>query len=164
MLRNVSFFLSLAVFWVLLSGMPMPFLLAAGAGSALFVVWFAHRLDVADHEGHPIHLGFGAMMSYWPWLLKEVALSAWRVSRIIVDPRLPISPTLVRMRPSQTTDVGLVVHANSITLTPGTISIDVSADEFLVHALTRAGAADVTEGGEMDRRARELEVLPGGEK
>ncbi|MBU0752843.1 MAG: Na+/H+ antiporter subunit E [Gammaproteobacteria bacterium] len=160
MLRSLSLFLFLSVFWLLLSGMPLPFLLAAGVGSALAVVWFAHRLDVIDHEGHPAHLVWHAMLSYWPWLLKEIAVSGWQVTRVVLDPRLPISPTLVRMRPSQTTDVGLVTHANSITLTPGTISLEVGSDEFLVHALTRDGAAGVQRGGAMDLRVRALESRP----
>ena len=69
---------------------------------------------------------------------------------------LPIEPQLVRFKPSQKTDVGLTVHANSITLTPGTITIEAGRDEFLVHALTREGAASL-EGSEMDRRVAALE-------
>ncbi|MDP1606996.1 MAG: Na+/H+ antiporter subunit E [Rhodocyclaceae bacterium] len=159
-LRSLSLFLILCLFWWLLSGMPAPFLLAAGVGSALLVVWFARRLNIADREGHPVHLAWHALFSYWPWLLKEIAVSAWQVCRIVLDPKLPVSPTLVRFKPSQITDVGLVTHANSITLTPGTISVEVSRDEFLVHALTREGAAGVRRGGEMDKRVRALESRP----
>ena len=155
MFHALSLFVSLAIFWVLLSGYFTPFLLAAGAGSALAVVWFARRMDVVDREGHPIHLGWRVLL-YWPWLVKEIAKSAWDVSRIIVDPKLPVSPTLVRFKPGQRSDVGLVIHANSITLTPGTITIEASAGEFLVHGLTRAGA-EGTIGSEMDRRVSACE-------
>ena len=155
MFRPVSLFASLLVFWLLLSGYFTPFLIGAGIGCALFVTWMAHRMDVVDAEGHPIHLGPKALL-YWPWLLKEVVKSAWDVSRIIVDPRLPISPTVVTFKPTQTTDVGLVIHANSITLTPGTITIEAGPDEFLVHALTRAGA-DAVVDSEMDRRVTACE-------
>jgi len=158
--RTFSLFLFLLLFWWLLSGMPAPFLLAAGVGSALLVVWFARRLNIDDHEGHPVHLAWHALFFYWPWLLKEIAVSAWQVCRIVLDPKLPISPTLVRFKPSQITDVGLVIHANSITLTPGTISVEVSREEFLVHALTREGAAGVQAGGAMDRRVSALESWP----
>jgi multicomponent Na+:H+ antiporter subunit E len=112
-------------------------------------------MEVADREGHPIHLTLGAL-GYWPWLVKEIVKSGWQVARIVVDPRLPISPTLARFRPSQTTVVGLVTHANSITLTPGTLTVDAGREEFLVHALTRAGAAGLA-GSEMDRRVTRLE-------
>ena len=149
-------FLVLYAFWLLLSGLFTPFLLAAGAGCALAVLAFARRMDVIDREGHPIHLGWRALFSYWPWLIKEIAKSSWDVSRRILDPRLPISPTLARFRPSQKSELGLVIHANSITLTPGTVAVEVEAGEFLVHALTREGAAGLA-GSEMDRRIAVLE-------
>lgn len=154
-LRLLSALLALYGFWLLLSGYFTTFLMAAGFGSALAVVWFARRMDVIDAEGHPIQLGW-RIVAYWAWLSKEIVKSAWEVSRIIVNPRLPISPTLVRFRPTQKTTVGLVVHANSITLTPGTITIDARPGEFLVHALTRAGAEGAT-SGDMDGRVTACE-------
>lgn len=155
MFHSVSLFVVLYLFWLLLSGFFTVFLMSAGVGSALAVVWFARRLDLVDGEGHPIHLGPKALL-YWPWLLKEIVKSAWDVSKIIVQPKLPISPTLVRFKPGQRTDVGLVIHANSITLTPGTITIEASAEEFLVHGLTRGGA-EGTIDSEMDRRVTACE-------
>jgi multicomponent Na+:H+ antiporter subunit E len=154
-LRLTSAFLALYFFWLLLSGYFTTFLMAAGAGSALAVLWFARRMEVIDAEGHPVHLGW-RIVAYWAWLSKEIVKSAWDVSRIIIDPRLPISPTLVRFKPSQKTTVGLVIHANSITLTPGTITIDAEKGEFLVHALTRAGAEGVVTG-DMDGRVTACE-------
>jgi multicomponent Na+:H+ antiporter subunit E len=153
--HSVSLFIVLCLFWLLLSGFFTAFLLSAGLGCALAVVWFARRMDVVDPEGHPIHLGPRALF-YWPWLVKEIVKAAWDVSKIILDPKLPISPTLVRFKPTQKTDVGLVIHANSITLTPGTITIEAAAGEFLVHGLTRAGAEAVVDS-EMDRRATACE-------
>lgn len=155
MFRSISLFISLCLFWLLLSGFFTAFLLAAGIGSALAVVWFARRMDVVDREGHPIHLGPMALI-YWPWLLKEIVKSAWDVSKIILDPKLPISPTLVRFKPSQRTIVGLVTHANSITLTPGTITVEANEGEFLVHGLTKTGAQGCIDS-EMDRRVTRFE-------
>lgn len=155
MFHSVSLFIVLSLFWLLLSGFFTAFLLSAGGGCALAVVWFARRMDVVDPEGHPIHLGPRALL-YWPWLAKEIVKAAWDVSRIILDPKLPISPTLVRFKPTQRTDVGLVIHANSITLTPGTITIEAASGEFLVHGLTRGGAEAVVDS-EMDRRATACE-------
>lgn len=156
MLRSVSFLLVLYIFWLLLSGIFTPFLLLAGLGSALAVFLLARRMDLIDHEGFPIHLGWVACISYWPWLTKEIVKSAWDVSKRILDPRLPISPTLVEFVPSQKTDLGLVIHANSITLTPGTIAIEVEPGRFLVHALSAEGAAGLADS-EMDRRCAALE-------
>ncbi len=156
MLRMFSAFLALVAFWLLLSGMFTPFLIAAGIGSALAVTLISQRMDLIDHEGHPIHLAWPALLSYWPWLLKEIAKSGWDVTTRILDPRLPISPALIEFQPTQQTEMGLVIHANSITLTPGTISVEVEPNRFLVHALTQEGAAGLA-GSEMDRRCTALE-------
>lgn len=156
--HSVSLFAFLYLFWLLLSGFFTPFLLSAGVGCALAVVWFARRSDLVDHEGHPIQLG-SKVIVYWPWLLKEIVKSAWDVSRIILNPKLPISPTLVRFKPTQNTAVSLVIHAQSITLTPGTITIEAGPNEFLVHGLTRSGAQGVVDS-EMDRRVTACEGRP----
>lgn len=146
---------ALYAFWLLMSGHATPFLLAAGLGSALAVALLARRMDIADREGVPLHLTLAAL-AYWPWLLKEIARSGWEVMRIILHPRLPISPQLVRIAPSQKSALGLVTHANSITLTPGTVTVEAGHREFLVHALTRAGAEGV-QAGDMDRRVSRTE-------
>ena len=156
LLRLLGLTVTLFAFWLLLSGIYTPFYVLAGLAASLAVAALAQRMEVLDREGHPIHLLLAAF-AYWPWLLKEIAKAGWQVTRIIVHPRLPISPTLVRFRPSQKTTVALATHANSITLTPGTITVDAHRDEFLVHALTREGAAGVVDS-EMDRRVSRLDV------
>jgi multicomponent Na+:H+ antiporter subunit E len=158
-MKNTAYAFSSAVvlfvFWLLLSGYFTVFLVTMGALSAVAIVLLGRRMEVIDREGHPIDMGW-RVLTYWPWLLKEIAKSAWDVARIIVDPRLPISPRLVRAKTSQKTAVGVVTYANSITLTPGTISVDVREGEILVHALTRESAAGLLEG-EMDRRVTRFE-------
>ena len=155
MLHAISTFFALFLFWILLSGFFTTFLLIAGAASAMAVVMFSRRLDVIDHEGSPLQITF-KLAAYWVWLMKEIVKSAWDVSRIIVDPKLPISPTMVTIKPTQRTPVGLVIHANSITLTPGTITVTAEPGEFVVHALTRAGAEGVL-SGDMDARVSACE-------
>lgn len=161
-MKNTAYAFSSAiilfVFWLLLSGNFTAFLVTMGAVSAVAIALLGRRMDLIDHEGHPIHLTW-RVLGYWPWLMKEIAKSAWEVSRIIVNPRLPISPTLVRVKTSQQTAVGVVTYANSITLTPGTISVDVKRGEILVHALTREGAKGLLTG-EMDRRVTRFEGAP----
>lgn len=155
MLHAASLFVLFYAFWILMSGHYTPFLLGIGAAASVAVVWFAHRMDVADREGHPIHLGPSAL-TYWPWLAKEILKSALDVSRIILDPKLPATPTVARFKPRQQSVVGLVTHANSITLTPGTLSIEVGPEQFVVHGLTRAGAEGCIDS-EMDRRVERFE-------
>jgi multicomponent Na+:H+ antiporter subunit E len=155
LLHLASLGIVLYAFWLLLSGYFTPFLLAAGAGSALGVVLLSRRMRIVDREGHPLQM-IAAVLLYWPWLIKEIAKSAWSVSRIILDPRLPISPVLVRFKPTQKSQVGLATHANSITLTPGTITVEATQDEFLVHGLTRTSGAGVIDS-DMDRRVTRVE-------
>ena len=141
--------------WLLLSGHYTVLLVVLGLASTLAVVLIARRMDVVDHEALPMHLSFG-MLSYIPWLLKEIFTSNVAVARIILDPRLPISPTMGRFHSMQKTDLGRFFYGNSITLTPGTVTTRIEGEEFEVHALTRA-MFDDTEEGEMDRRVYRFE-------
>jgi multicomponent Na+:H+ antiporter subunit E len=154
-MRYVSLAVFLFAFWIVLSGHYTPVLIAAGVVSAAVCVLVAIRARVADAEGHPVQLVRGAV-TYFPWLIREIVKSAWSVATIIVHPRLPISPTMTVVRASQKTTVGVATYANSITLTPGTITVRVNGNDLTVHALTRDGALDL-EGGAMDRRVSRFE-------
>ena len=79
----------------------------------------------------------------------------YRCRKICAFANIKISPTMIRVRASQQTDLGQVIYANSITLTPGTISVDVANNEILVHALSENGARDLL-GGKMDRRVSKM--------
>lgn len=151
----VSLGLVLFTLWFLLSGYLQPLLLGLGLLSCVGVVAIALRMDVVDREWYPIHLLFSRVLLYWRWLLWEIVKANLDVARRILDPRLPISPTLVRVKSSQRSDIGRVTHANSITITPGTVAIDLQGDEILVHALSREAAA--LHEGDMDRRVSVLE-------
>jgi multicomponent Na+:H+ antiporter subunit E len=157
--RQLSLLLVLFLFWLALSGHYTPLLLAIGAVCAALATLAALRMRILDPEGHPIEW-IGGFAIYFPWLVKEIGKSAWGVTRIILDPRLPISPTLAVIRASQRSPIGIATFANSITLTPGTITVAVSGNDLTVHALVREGAADL-ECGEMDRRVRTLEGRAG---
>jgi multicomponent Na+:H+ antiporter subunit E len=154
-MRYLSLALFLFAFWLALSGHYTPVLVVVGAASAVLCTLAAARMRVADAEGHPIELFRGAV-TYFPWLAREIARSAWAVTKLILHPRLPISPTMTVVRASQRTSVGVATYGNSITLTPGTITVGVSGNELTVHALTREGALDL-EGGGMDRRVSQFE-------
>lgn len=157
MVRIVSLFVVLAVVWLLLSGHTDPLLLTLGALSCALVAWIAHRMEVVDHEGHPVQIGWRAPV-YWLWLGWEIVKANLDVARRILDPRLPISPTVFRVHASQKSDLGRVTYANSITLTPGTVSLSVSEDEIEVHALSREAAEALAEGV-MDRQVSRFEGL-----
>jgi multicomponent Na+:H+ antiporter subunit E len=154
-MRLASLGVVLFLLWLGLSGHYTPFLVGAGAAAAVLCAVIAARMGVADAEGHPIHLAWAAV-TYFPWLFWEIAKSAWGVARLIVNPRLPISPTMTNVQASQRTTVGIVTYANSITLTPGTITTGIKGNILTVHALTRDGALDLEAGG-MDARVSQFE-------
>lgn len=99
---------------------------------------------------------FLRMIGYIPWLIVEVVKSNIDVAKIIWQKDMQIDPTIVTVPASQKTALGLVIHANSITMTPGTLSIDVEPGEIEVHALAK-GTLEALQDGEMDRRVRKLE-------
>lgn len=153
-----GFLLGIALFttWLLWSGHYTPPLIAAGAASSLFVVALCTRMGIVDEERAPFRLLLG-LIGYIPWLVVQIVLANIDVARRVLHPALPISPTLVTLRAGQRTDTARVIYANSITLTPGTITIRVRDDVLLVHALSRDGAASL-QTGEMDRRVSALEI------
>lgn len=154
-MRLLSLFVALLLFWLALSGHYTPFLTGAGVVSALVCIMAAHVMGAADREAHPMHL-FGRALTYFPWIVWEICKSAWTVAKIIVHPSLPISPTMTSVAASQRTAVGVATYANSITLTPGTITTAVKGNALTVHALVRDGAIDL-EGGGMDARVTQFE-------
>lgn len=154
-MRQVSLGASLFAFWLVLSGHYTPMLIAAGFICSVGCVLAAIRMHSVDQEGHPIELFKGAI-TYFPWLLWEIAKSAWAVTKIILHPRLPISPTMTTVSASQRSGAGVATYANSITLTPGTITVGVDSNQLTVHALVTEGALDLEAGG-MDRRVSQFE-------
>ena len=152
----ISLGLFLAVIWLLLSGHYTLLLIFFGLLSVALVVLLALRMDVVDHEGHPLHLNSKALVVYWCWLLKEIFVSNIYVCRLILNPAMPISPTVIALRSSQSSDLARVIFANSITLTPGTVTIDVDGDITEVHTITEEAARSLLQGS-MDSKVTALE-------
>jgi multicomponent Na+:H+ antiporter subunit E len=146
----------LSVFWVINSGHLEPLLLGFGLISVTGVILITLRMARVDGEYEPPVLLSPRLPLYLLWLLKEIIKSNIDVVSCIWRRGPAISPTLFKVTVSQKTDLCKVLYANSITMTPGTITVDVDGDEFEVHALTRAGAEGIKQG-EMDRRVRALE-------
>lgn len=154
-MRTFSLAVALFGFWLALSGHYTPFLITIGFFAVLATVYFATKMGLIDAEGHPIQL-VPAALTYVPWLIVEIVKSAWSVTKAILSPTLSISPTMTIVKASQRTNAGLATYANSITLTPGTITVAVNGDKFTVHALESAGADDLEAGG-MDKRVSQFE-------
>jgi multicomponent Na+:H+ antiporter subunit E len=154
-IHGIGLGLALAAGWLLLSGYFQFLLLALGAGSVVFCLWIAMRMDLIDHEGVPLHITWAALR-YLPWLLWEIVKANIDVAKRVIAPSLPIAPSLFDAPVSQKTDLGQALYANSITLTPGTVSVDLDPGVIRVHAL-HEGAADGVLEGEMDARVSAVE-------
>ncbi len=156
-MRLVLISAALFAYWLLLSGHYTPWLIGAGAVGAAGIVAFTRRMGCADEEAFPLRL-VPAGLTYWPWLALESVKSGLDVTKLIVSPALPISPKLIRVKTTQDTAVGLTTYANSITLTPGTISVEVSERNkaIWVHAISADSAAGLDDG-EMDSRVTRFE-------
>ena len=140
----VSMTFALAILWVLLSAHFDPLLLGLGAVSVLLTLVIALRMDVIDHESHPLHHTFH-LLKFWVLLFWEITKANYDVVLRVLGFR-PISPVVVELPVPHKSDLSRVIYANSITLTPGTVSIDVKQDVIVVHALSEDGARDLQAG------------------
>jgi len=133
-------------FWLLLSGELDAFHLALGAVSAAAVTAITEPLLMAPPPitgagAHPFsRYPLGRLVAYLPWLAAQVVVSSLQVARLVLHPSLPIAPQMVRLTHPLPHNLARLTLANSITLTPGTVTIDVDGDEYLVHALTPGSA------------------------
>jgi multicomponent Na+:H+ antiporter subunit E len=166
--REFAFhWLILFAFWVVLSGMfDAPHLLLGllSTGAVALVSYDMQLLRTAVNGTRALHLAsvsWSGLLLYSLWLLREIAVANWQVLRIVFHPALPIDPALVRFRTHLRSDLGQTVLANSITLTPGTITVEVSESDFLVHALV-AGEPVVVGISEIEAQvARAMPALEG---
>ena len=152
---------TLAIVWFALSGKTSVLILSFGLGSLLLVLFLSVRMQVLDDEGFPNHIRVVPLLRYTGWLTIEVLKANIDVTRRILALGPGIDPVLIRVPAPQKTVVGRVVYANSITLTPGTVSIDLDNETIEVHALTQAGADDLR-SGEMAARVNTVEGDVGG--
>jgi multicomponent Na+:H+ antiporter subunit E len=164
-MRAISLFAVLLVFWLALSGHYTSFLIGAGVLCCAFVTFMATRKDALEVKGgNPIHPLLTGAVTYWPWLFWQILLANIDVTKRVWNPNLPIDPRMVRVPYRTTTDLHTTLYANSITLTPGTITVAVEAGdettgtegEMLVHALSAEAEAGLVTG-EMHDRVKNLE-------
>lgn len=147
----ISLILALIGFWLGLSGHYTPLLLSLGAVSVMLAVILSGRLGILDREGAPYFAIFGLAL-YLPWLMREIFKANINVIRACLRADLDINPALVKVKTSCDTDLAKTLFANSITLTPGTVTIEVEPNRLLVHALYEE-AAGPTAFTEMDQRS-----------
>lgn len=156
MIKSMTLSAILLAFWLVLSGHYTPFLLTMGVLSSACTVYVVRRMDLVDEEVVPLQLRPG-LVGYWIWLAGEILKSSWAVSRLILSRRPRLAQQFIFVPTSQKTEMGRVIFANSITLTPGTVTAVTRQNGFIVHALTDA-AADAGALSDMDRRVAAVEA------
>lgn len=133
------------LFWFLLSGHTEPLFITLGVLSTALSVFLSRRMNIIDHESYPFHLSI-RLLRYYFFLGKKIILANIDVIKRIIKPGHNISPQVIKLPVSKHTDLSKVIYANSITLTPGTVTLELSEDEIKVHALSQEGAADLKTG------------------
>jgi len=133
------------LFWFMLSGHTETLLIVLGILSTLLSIYLSKRMNIIDHESYPFHIS-ARLLRYYVYLGKEIILANIDVVKRILKPGQSISPNIVTLPASKHTDLSKVIYANSITLTPGTITLDLSGNELKIHALSKEGTVDLQTG------------------
>ena len=155
-MRFVLTALIMFAFWIFLSGKFSLILLLSGLISSLLVSYMSNDLLIGNGD---IKLGFIRtirFIRFLPWLLWQIVLANIDLALRTLHPKMPINPMLINFKNNLKTDLGMVILANSITLTPGTVTIDVNENEFLVHVISEKAAQSLI-SGEMQARVKKIE-------
>jgi multicomponent Na+:H+ antiporter subunit E len=156
---SMSFILTsimMFIMWMLLSGQTKVILVALGVISSLLVAYWSHVLFLGNVDLKQGLLRILRHIKYLPWLFWQIVLANLHLVYLTLHPRMPIQPAFIKFKTQYKTDMGVFVLANSITLTPGTVTIEAKRDEFIVHAITKTSASSLL-SGEMQTRVKEIE-------
>ena len=151
--KSITLFIVLFGFWLLMSGYYTPLILSLGVISCILCVYLTIKGKFLDNETLPIYF-FPRLIQYTLWLIKEILKSNIQTAKVII--MKSEEPELFSVKATQKTNEGKVTYANSITLTPGTVTTQIKNDIFEVHALTKDFGDDVR-SSEMDKMVTWLE-------
>ncbi len=155
----IALLLFLLLFWLALSGHYNGLLLSLGFASCLWVALIARRMDVIDHKGHPVQKwSLRILITYFVyliWLGKEIVLSSIAVGKMILTNGARVNPEVVNLSVEGMDDMEKVIYANSITLTPGTLTVDIDGDWLKVHTV-RGDLLEPLKRGDMADRVRKI--------
>lgn len=157
MIQGIIAVLGLVVLWLLMSGLYKTLVLIFGGLSVLLTIFILNRMNKVDGHKLGYDIGVFATLNYLVWLLFEIVKSNWAVTKIIISGKIPNNQKLFKVPATQKCETAQVVFANSITLTPGTITVESEDDNFLVHALNFA-EGDMEALAEMDARVTAIET------
>jgi len=132
--------------WLVLSGHFDPFHISLGIICTALVAFLSHDLlfpDIKWREGSRVFFRF---LGYLPWLFYQILVANLHVAKMVLHPRMPIDPRMIQFKTKLMDDLAMSTLGNSITLTPGTITVDIREGEFFVHALTQKATDDLLSG------------------
>ncbi|MAI58480.1 MAG: hypothetical protein CML56_05795 [Rhodobacteraceae bacterium] len=156
-MRLIAYAIVLCSLWLLWSGIYKPILIMFGAASVLLVLFITNRMNQVDGDRIEIELNPLKFLGYIGWLLVEIAKSNIAVTKTVLASKMPIKQNLFNVPYTQRTDLGQVIFANSITLTPGTVTVETDDGFFLVHALSYSDG-DIEALADMDKRVSATEL------
>jgi len=138
-------------FWLVITGSLRPLDLALGAVVALGVSWWTERMLWQDQAEPLTAKAWLRVPGYLLYLIREIIVAALYVAERAFDPRLSIAPVMHTHRVHFDSDTARVAFANSITLTPGTLTVDVEDDTFTIHCLHES-FSDSISSGDLEKR------------
>ncbi len=145
-------------FWIILSGEFSFVLLFSGIISSLIVSYMSHDLLIKKVDTKIGLIKAIRFFRFLPWLLWQILLANIDLALRVLNPKMPINPRMIKFKNDLKTDLGMVILANSITLTPGTVTVDVNENEYLVHIISEKAAQSLI-SGEMQARVKMIEEL-----
>lgn len=129
----------LVLSWLLWSGIYKPVVLGLGAFSCVLTLFLARRMGFFAQSSELMGM-IQRLPGYWLLLLKDIIESSWKLTKIVLAPKLNIQPTIIELDGSTLGDMGQTILGNSITLSPGTITLDIDEGHLLVHCISRQDA------------------------
>jgi multicomponent Na+:H+ antiporter subunit E len=153
-MRQLVLFACLAATWLLWSGIYTPLLLTLGLASSVLVVLISQRMGFFYGDVFSLHI-LHRLPRYWLWLSWQLIKSNLDVTRIVLTPHMPVRPRLVTLDARPLSPVGIAIFGNSITLTPGTVTLAIDGHKVLVHCLTTETARSLVQG-ELKRHIEQL--------
>jgi multicomponent Na+:H+ antiporter subunit E len=148
--------IAMFIFWILLSGEFTFILITSGVVASLITAYLSHDIFIGKADLKTETERVFKFIVYIPWLLWEIILANVEIAYLVLSPKPLVDPQIVRFKNDLKTDLGIVTLAHSITLTPGTVTVDANREEFVIHAIWQKSAEGII-SGEMQRKVKKIE-------
>ena len=155
-MRAIVQIIGLFALWLIMSGIYKSLIIGFGVASSVLCVWIIHRLGLVNGPGVLQEFRIFKSLRYLFWLIVEIGKADWAVTKVILADVMPNQQRLIGVPAKQRSDFAKVLFANSITITPGTVTVETEGEHLIVHSLTNE-SADLDALAEMGDRICALE-------